>query len=113
MIRTFWGVLLLLSVMALPGSLPAMADASWKTSSAIWKGMDNCTKAARKAFPDYTKEFECQARGRAAELPALRQSARGRRRVSARAAGQRGGAPAIGQPWAFLWPAATFAGCRR
>lgn len=56
MIRTFWGVLLLLSVMALPGSLPAMADASWKTSSAIWKGMDNCTKAARKAFPDYTKE---------------------------------------------------------
>jgi hypothetical protein len=42
--------------MALPGAMPAMADATWKTSSAVWKAMDNCTKAARKSFPDYTAE---------------------------------------------------------
>ncbi|MGO8920483.1 MAG: hypothetical protein ACLQJR_31700 [Stellaceae bacterium] len=35
---------------------PAAADNNWKSSSAVWRVMDNCTAAARKQFPDYTRE---------------------------------------------------------
>ncbi|MGO8918423.1 MAG: hypothetical protein ACLQJR_21190 [Stellaceae bacterium] len=56
MIGKFPGVLLLLTALSLAGTLPAMADANWKTSSSVWRAMDNCNKAARKAFPDYTRE---------------------------------------------------------
>ena len=33
---------------------PAAADGNWKTSSAIWKVYDLCSKAAMKQYPDYT-----------------------------------------------------------
>lgn len=56
MIRTFCCTLLLTGAIALFGTLPAAADAYWKQSSSVWKAMDNCNKAARKAFPDYTRE---------------------------------------------------------
>ena len=56
MIKKFCRVLLLMVGMVLPAALPAMADTSWQSSSAVWKQMDNCTKAAFKAFPDYTRE---------------------------------------------------------
>jgi hypothetical protein len=46
--------LLVAGVLLLPG--PAAADSNWKTNSAVWKQMDNCTAAARKQFPDYTRE---------------------------------------------------------
>ncbi len=35
---------------------PAGADQNWKTSSMVWRQMDNCTRAAQKAYPDYTPE---------------------------------------------------------
>lgn len=35
---------------------PAGADQNWKTSSMVWRQMDNCTRAAQKAYPDYTRE---------------------------------------------------------
>lgn len=46
-------------LMAAAGALladPAIADQNWKSSSAVWKAMDNCTRAAQKAYPDYTPE---------------------------------------------------------
>lgn len=56
MVGTLRGALLLMAGMALAGAPPAMADQNWKTSSTVWKAMDKCTQAARKAFPDYTRE---------------------------------------------------------
>lgn len=44
------------AVLALAGTPPAAADQTWKSSSAVWRQMDACTIAARKAFPDYTHE---------------------------------------------------------
>ena len=35
---------------------PALADNNWKTSSTIWHGMDKCTRAALKQFPDHTPD---------------------------------------------------------
>jgi hypothetical protein len=46
--------LLLLAAPLLPE--PAAADGNWKTSSAVWKQMDTCTRNARKQFPDYTAD---------------------------------------------------------
>lgn len=54
--RKLCGALLALTAMALAAAPPAAADQNWKTSSAVWKAMDKCTQAARKAFPDYTRE---------------------------------------------------------
>ncbi len=34
----------------------ATADDRWKQSSVAWKAMDNCARAAIKAYPDYTPE---------------------------------------------------------
>jgi hypothetical protein len=54
---------------------PAKADQNWKSSSAVWKAMDNCTRAAQKAYPDYTPESNAkreasrQACLRSANLP--------------------------------------------
>jgi len=53
-------------------SPPAAADANWKTSSAVWKQMDACTRAARKQFPDYTAE--ANAKREAARQKCLRSS---------------------------------------
>ena len=72
MIRTFGCTLLLVAATALLGARPAIADANWKTSSAIWRQMDNCTKAALKAYPDYT--HESNARREALRRNCLRSS---------------------------------------
>ena len=53
--RTF-GCTLALIAAALTGTPPAVADSNWKTSSAVWRQMDVCSKAALKQFPDYTRE---------------------------------------------------------
>jgi hypothetical protein len=34
----------------------ALADEKLRQSGLIWKGIDNCTRAAAKAYPDYTAE---------------------------------------------------------
>ncbi len=34
----------------------ASADQYWKDSSLLWRKMDACTRAAQKAYPDYTRE---------------------------------------------------------
>jgi hypothetical protein len=62
--------LLVAAVLVLPR--PAAADSSWKTNSAVWKQMDNCTAAARKQFPDYTRESN--AKREQARLNCLRAS---------------------------------------
>ncbi len=46
--------LLALAVAILPHR--ALADERLRQSGAIWKGIDNCTRAAAKAYPDYTAE---------------------------------------------------------
>lgn len=58
MLRTRCTVLLLplVAVAALAAVPAARADQNWKTSSAVWKAMDDCTRAAQKAYPDYTRE---------------------------------------------------------
>jgi len=47
-------------IFALPGlaAVPhrAVADAAWQQSRKAWVAMDQCTRAAQKAFPDYTRE---------------------------------------------------------
>jgi hypothetical protein len=50
----------------------AIADQNWKTSTAIWKGVDSCTRAARKQFPDHTAE--ANAKREAARQQCLRGS---------------------------------------
>ncbi|HXY98673.1 MAG TPA: hypothetical protein VEI03_01645 [Stellaceae bacterium] len=50
------GALVAMAALFLAGAPPAAADQNWKTSSAVWKAMDKCTDAARKAYPDYTRE---------------------------------------------------------
>ena len=50
---------LALSLLALAAAiLPhrALADEKLRQSGVIWKGIDNCTRAATKAYPDYTAE---------------------------------------------------------
>lgn len=58
MLRTGWRVLILplVAAAALAAAPSARADQNWKTSSALWKAMDDCTRAAQKAYPDYTPE---------------------------------------------------------
>jgi len=34
----------------------ALADDKLRQSGVIWKGIDNCARAAAKAYPDYTAE---------------------------------------------------------
>jgi hypothetical protein len=41
-------------------STPALADANFQTSQALWKLMDICTEQAQKAYPDYTHEGRVQ-----------------------------------------------------
>ena len=47
-------------VLALVGAVlwaeHAAADDKLRQSDAVWKAMDNCTRAASKAYPDYTAE---------------------------------------------------------
>jgi hypothetical protein len=62
--------LLAAAALVLPGT--AAADNNWKTNSAVWRAMDNCTAAARKAFPDYTRESN--AKREKARLDCLRGS---------------------------------------
>lgn len=75
MITKFCTALLAVAAMALAGTPPAAADQNWTRSSAVWKAMDKCTQAARKAFPDYTRESNAkreaarQACLRAGNLP--------------------------------------------
>jgi hypothetical protein len=64
------GGLLALLIPALLLPAPAAADNPWKTSSAVWKGMDRCTLSARKQFPDYTAE--ANAKREAARQKCLR-----------------------------------------
>ena len=49
-------ILYLMALMLLLGSTQSYADANWTSSNARWRSMDNCTRAAFKLFPDYTKE---------------------------------------------------------
>ncbi len=49
-------ILPLVAAAALAAAPAARADQNWKTSSAVWKTMDDCTRAAQKAYPDYTRE---------------------------------------------------------
>ena len=47
-----------LALLALTAVAPqhAAADNRWKQSSTTWKAIDNCTRAAIRAYPDYTPE---------------------------------------------------------
>jgi hypothetical protein len=50
---------LALSLLALAAAiLPhrALADERLRQSGVVWRGVDNCTRAAVKAYPDYTAE---------------------------------------------------------
>jgi hypothetical protein len=47
---------LLLGAVAATLPRPAAADQSWQSSEAAWRAMDNCTRAAQKAFPDFTQQ---------------------------------------------------------
>lgn len=64
----------LLGLAAMPEH--AAADAAWQQSSKVWKAMDQCTRAAQKAFPDYTREGKAKREAfrrhclRQANLPA-------------------------------------------
>jgi hypothetical protein len=49
-------LVLLGAAVALALPRPASADANWKNSQAVWSQMDKCTRAAQKAYPDYTRE---------------------------------------------------------
>lgn len=48
----------LLAVLALATMPPerTMADQRWRQSNGVWKAIDSCTRAAIKAYPDYTPE---------------------------------------------------------
>ncbi|HKW53334.1 MAG TPA: hypothetical protein VJO12_06555 [Stellaceae bacterium] len=48
--------LLLMLLAAGPWAGPAAADEKLRQSDVVWKQMDNCTRAAIKAYPDYTAE---------------------------------------------------------
>jgi hypothetical protein len=48
-------LLLVLIVLAL-GAGRAVADDKLRQSGVAWKAMDNCSRAATKAYPDYTAE---------------------------------------------------------
>jgi hypothetical protein len=56
--RVFWLLLLLGAAAALPRA--ANADQNWQSSTAVWRAMDNCTRAAQRAFPDFTPEAHAQ-----------------------------------------------------
>ena len=34
----------------------SVADGAWQQSNKVWKAMDQCARAAQRAFPDYTHE---------------------------------------------------------
>jgi hypothetical protein len=48
--------LLLVILAGAPCAGPAAADDKLRQSDVVWKLMDNCTRAATKAYPDYTAE---------------------------------------------------------
>ncbi len=52
------GCALIFLLLAVAAGMPrhAAADDRWKQSSAAWKAMDNCARAAIRAYPDYTPE---------------------------------------------------------
>ena len=50
-------LLLVLIVLAL-GAGRAVADDKLRQSGVAWKAMDNCSRAATKAYPDYTAVAE-------------------------------------------------------
>jgi hypothetical protein len=47
-------IALLVAIAALPQN--AAADDKWTQSKGVWRAVDNCTRAAIKAFPDYTPD---------------------------------------------------------
>jgi len=53
--RRFLALLLLPLAMTL-GAGRAGADDKLRQSDTVWKAMDNCARAAIKAYPDYTPE---------------------------------------------------------
>jgi hypothetical protein len=53
--RRFLVLLLVLLATALAGGR-ATADDKLRQSDGVWKAMDNCARAAIKAYPDYTVE---------------------------------------------------------
>jgi len=53
-----WRLLALLLVAVAAATLGhgAAADEKLRQSGVVWKAVDNCTRAAAKAYPDYTAE---------------------------------------------------------
>jgi hypothetical protein len=49
-----WAALSLLAILVLAPA--AQADDKLRQSSVVWKAVDKCTRAAAKAYPDYTAE---------------------------------------------------------
>jgi hypothetical protein len=49
-------LLLVVLLAAALGAGRAAADDKLRQSGVVWKAMDNCTRAAIKAYPDYTAE---------------------------------------------------------